>query len=145
MAKRNPGYYEVIVQNIGKVWEGSNGFTARTIFQQYVGKSKRGIGRAAGESVDLFKNDDVIKTYLGTQDNPATAKLISIPARNITINPSTKTVTFTAPKGTARKLAGRGIRVGRQKNPSDTFKELHIGDKFIFEGETKYLSFARGP
>jgi len=58
-------FYEVIVQNIGKVYEGSNGFEANTEYQRYVGKSKRGEGRAAGEGVTLYKDGDILKEHIG--------------------------------------------------------------------------------
>ena len=58
-------FYEVIVGNIGKVYEGSNGFDAIVAYNIYVGKSKRNEGRCAGESVALWLNNEPIKEFYG--------------------------------------------------------------------------------
>lgn len=57
--------YEVIVQNIGKVFEGSNGWEAKRTFNEYVGKSQREEGRAAGEGVDIYKDGHIVNQYTG--------------------------------------------------------------------------------
>jgi len=62
-------HYEVIVGNIGKVFEGHNGFDAYVVFNTYVGKSKRGEGRVAGESVALWLNNEPVKEFYGAQVN----------------------------------------------------------------------------
>ena len=59
--------YEVIVQNVGKVWEGTSGFDAFREYSAWVGKSKRGEGRAAGEGVVLFKNNEIMKEHDKTE------------------------------------------------------------------------------
>jgi hypothetical protein len=64
--ENNQGYYEVIVSNIGKVLEGSNAFKANSAFNTYVGQSKRGYGRAAGESVTMFRNGEPVKEFTGS-------------------------------------------------------------------------------
>lgn len=61
-------YWEVIVGNIGKVFEGSNGFEAQKTYSQYVGMSKSGYGRASGESVALWRDNEPIKEFTGTND-----------------------------------------------------------------------------
>jgi hypothetical protein len=58
-------FYEVLVGNIGKTWEGSNGFQANVEYNQWVGKSKRGEGRAAGENITLWKDNEIIKEHEG--------------------------------------------------------------------------------
>ncbi len=60
------GFYEVIVSNLGKVLEGNNAFKANSAFNIYVGKSKRGEGRVAGESVDMYRNGEVVKQFTGS-------------------------------------------------------------------------------
>ena len=69
--RRNPtrkavNDYEVVVGNIGRVYSGKNGFTANNTYQTYVGQSKRGRGRAAGEQVVLFKNGQIVKEHYGS-------------------------------------------------------------------------------
>lgn len=56
-------YYEVIVQNIGKVWEGHDILSATLNFTTYVRMSKSDIGRASNEVVTLFKDGLVIREY----------------------------------------------------------------------------------
>jgi hypothetical protein len=58
--------WELVVGNIGSVYQGSNGFEANSRYQTYVGQSKAGYGRAAGESVTLFRNRDLWKEYIGS-------------------------------------------------------------------------------
>ena len=59
--------YEVVVGNLGSVHAGSNGRTARQIFVDYCNASVKGWGRAAGESVTLFRDDEIVEEYIGTQ------------------------------------------------------------------------------
>ena len=58
--------YEVIVGNVGRVWEGTNVRDARFCARQYVDYSKRNTGRAAGESVVLMKDGEILEEYRGT-------------------------------------------------------------------------------
>ena len=60
------GFYEVIVSNLGKVLEGSNAFKANSVYNQYVGMSKRNYGRVAGESVDMYRNGEIVKQFTGS-------------------------------------------------------------------------------
>ena len=62
-------FWEVIVGNIGKVFEGSNGFQARVAYNSYVGMSKRNYGRASGESVSLWKDNEPFKEFIGRLDS----------------------------------------------------------------------------
>lgn len=57
-------FYEVIVGNVGKVFEGSNGFEARQNYNHYVGQSKRKVGRASGEQVSLWKDNEILEEYI---------------------------------------------------------------------------------
>ena len=59
-------FYEVIVSNVGKVAEGDNAFKANTVYNTYVGQSKRGYGRVAGETVALYRNGELVKEFLGS-------------------------------------------------------------------------------
>ena len=85
MAKRNPAFYEVIVGNIGKVWQGSNYMQAMAKYAAYVKQSKSGVGRAGGEQVSLWKNGDVIRehdeTEPGYTSNPRIPNGRLVPAR----------------------------------------------------------------
>lgn len=56
-------FYEVIVQNIGKVHEGSTLRGANAVYDNYVDQSRRGYGRAANEGVILFKDSNILKEY----------------------------------------------------------------------------------
>jgi hypothetical protein len=65
--------YEVIVGNIGRVWEGTNLIDAGRVYAEYVLKSKQGIGRAAGEDVSLWKDySSIIREHYGSlsEENP---------------------------------------------------------------------------
>lgn len=62
----NKNNYQVIVGNIGTVYEGANGFTAIREYNQYIALSKSNYGRASGENVTLFKNDDIYKEFTGS-------------------------------------------------------------------------------
>lgn len=60
--------HRVVVGNIGTVYEGTNGFEAKAAYNTYVGKSKREEGRAAGESVTHFIDEEINKEYIGALD-----------------------------------------------------------------------------
>jgi len=46
--------YEVTVGNLGTVYRGENRFDANVAYNRYQGMSKRGEGRASGESVVIW-------------------------------------------------------------------------------------------
>ena len=56
-------FYEVIVGNIGKVHEGGSYMKAFAVFQEYIKKSDATYGRASGENVALWKNNEPHKEY----------------------------------------------------------------------------------
>ena len=60
--------YQVIIGNIGTVYSGRNLRDARFHARSYVDQSKRPIGRAAGESVSLLRDGELIEEYTGTLD-----------------------------------------------------------------------------
>lgn len=66
MIKHN---YEVIVGNIGTVYQGNNGFEATKEYNQYVRLSKDNYGRAAGEDVTIIRDNDVYKEYYGDNND----------------------------------------------------------------------------
>lgn len=57
--------YDVVVSNIGIVYIGNDRDKAKEIMQEYISISKADRGRAAGESVTLLRNDDIISEYVG--------------------------------------------------------------------------------
>lgn len=57
--------YELIVGNIGKVYDGDDRVEADRLFALYVDQSKSGVGRAGGEDVVLFEDDEIIREYTG--------------------------------------------------------------------------------
>lgn len=59
-----PKTYEVIVGNIGTVYEGPHGTTARAAFREYVHASKQARGRAGGEQVTMFEDGEPVKEYV---------------------------------------------------------------------------------
>jgi hypothetical protein len=58
-------YYEVIVGNIGRVYQGSSPTIAYRTFDSYRDKSRNGEGRAAEEPVTLFADGDLRLEYEG--------------------------------------------------------------------------------
>lgn len=60
--------FEVIVGNIGTVYDGNNYMQAQGKYSHYVRQSKGGWGRAAGESVTLFHHGEIRQEFFGTQD-----------------------------------------------------------------------------
>ncbi len=58
--------FQVVVGNIGTVYDGPNGLEARVAFNQYVGHSRDGYGRAAGEPVTLWRDGEIEQEHMGT-------------------------------------------------------------------------------
>jgi len=61
--------YEVVVGNIGTVYRGDSFPLADGAFLTYVRKSKNNEGRAAGETVILFKDGEPIREKVGTVED----------------------------------------------------------------------------
>ena len=62
--------YTVIVGNIGTVYNAGNGKDATKVYNEYVRQSKQHYGKASGESVTMFKNDDeIVKEFIGAIDS----------------------------------------------------------------------------
>lgn len=69
--RRNPDKpFQVIVGNIGQVYDGSNFMEASAHFAEYVRQSKTGRGRAGGESVTLMHKGEIKREFVGTVDAP---------------------------------------------------------------------------
>jgi hypothetical protein len=98
--------YEVVVGNIGSVYSGRNGFEANKTYSTYVGQSKNGYGRAAGESVTLYKDGEITKEHWGTVENPKRR-------RNPGANAGRKR---TAPARGMVKVMGRSVRKGSKRH-----------------------------
>jgi hypothetical protein len=58
--------YQVIVGNIGTVYDGTSKVNALKDFEEYKEQSESGVGRAGGENVVLFENGEPIKQFTGT-------------------------------------------------------------------------------
>lgn len=70
MAVISANRYQVIVGNIGTVYAGPSKRKANAAFKEYVELSRQNYGRAAGESVTYFDDEEVIDEYYGTnQEN----------------------------------------------------------------------------
>jgi hypothetical protein len=61
--------YEVVVGNIGTVYAGRSYGLANATFDEYVVQSKSGYGRASGEAVTLFKDNDIHEEYEGANND----------------------------------------------------------------------------
>ena len=58
--------WEVIVGNVGTVFDGTRESAARQAYKDYVIKSKSGNGRAGGEDVTLMKNGEPVDEHFGS-------------------------------------------------------------------------------
>ena len=58
-----PTFY-VVVGNLGEVHRGPDKMAAELKFDHYVSLSVLGQGRAAGESVTLFKDDEIVSEHV---------------------------------------------------------------------------------
>ncbi len=58
-----PHTYQVIVGNIGTVYDGDNGFDARRTFMSYVKDSGAKYGRASGEPVTLMRDGEPVEEH----------------------------------------------------------------------------------
>lgn len=56
--------FEVIVGNIGTVYDGPSQSTAWLAFEEYVSQSTEGKGRASGEAVYCICDDDVLWEHM---------------------------------------------------------------------------------
>jgi hypothetical protein len=57
--------YRVVVGNVGTVYSGFNRKEAKEAFHSYVEDSEDNFGRAGGEDVALFEDDEIIDEHLG--------------------------------------------------------------------------------
>lgn len=62
-------FYEVICGNIGQVHSGNNPSDANDMYDEFVRQSKANSGRAAGESVYLMEDGEIIAEYHGPADD----------------------------------------------------------------------------
>ena len=58
--------WTTIVGNVGTVYEGTNGFTAKQLYEYWVRLSKGSQGRASGEPVTLLRDDEIHKQHDGS-------------------------------------------------------------------------------
>lgn len=59
-------YYEVLVGNIGKVWEGNHHNDGMNVYAIYVNQSQTNYGRASGADVTLWVDGEIIKEFVGS-------------------------------------------------------------------------------
>lgn len=57
--------WQVIVDNVGTVYDGTDETVARKSYNDYVTISKAGHGRAGGKNVSLFDDSDVVEEHRG--------------------------------------------------------------------------------
>ena len=60
--------HEVIVGNIGTVYDGPSEIKALAKYDTYVNQSRDNYGRAAGESVTMLTNGEISREYSSTED-----------------------------------------------------------------------------
>ncbi|HET9536988.1 MAG TPA: hypothetical protein VFP43_16890 [Mesorhizobium sp.] len=60
--------YQVVVGNIGTVYDGPSFLDASFHLAAYRLQSQSGRGRAGGETVTLLRDGEILEEYLGTQD-----------------------------------------------------------------------------
>lgn len=68
-------FFDVTVGNIGLVYSGPSLFEADAAFSAYRRASIDNIGRAAGETVTMFKNSEILREHVGTIEREETATL----------------------------------------------------------------------
>ena len=61
--------YQVIVGNIGTVYQGNNHEVARLVYLDYCELADKGYGRAAGECVTLMRGDEIVTQHLGKEES----------------------------------------------------------------------------
>ena len=61
----NKCFYEVLVGNIGKVWQGTNQLECEGVFNTYKAQSESNYGRAAGEDVTIWRDGELIWEFEG--------------------------------------------------------------------------------
>ncbi len=57
--------YEIVVSNIGTVYQGNSKKEAEKIYNEYIKLSKGNYGRACGENCYFMKNGEPLKTFYG--------------------------------------------------------------------------------
>jgi len=60
--------YEVIVGNIGTVYQGSSKLFALRRFNEYRNLSDIGYGRASEESITMLTDDEITAEHIGAQE-----------------------------------------------------------------------------
>lgn len=61
--EEEPPNYEVVVGNVGTVYDGASEEAAHKAFSQFVERSESGLGRCGNEQVTLFKDGDLIDQH----------------------------------------------------------------------------------
>lgn len=65
----NNAKYSVCISNVGNVWNGATLESAIREYKECVQLSKNDYGRFGGESVTIFKHDEIIKEFIGANEN----------------------------------------------------------------------------
>lgn len=60
-------HYQVIVGNIGTVYDGASFIEAKQAYSDYRKQSRANCGRASGESVTMLCDNDIKWEHIGTQ------------------------------------------------------------------------------
>lgn len=61
--------YQVIVGNIGTVYDGDSYMDAKQAYSEYRKQSRANYGRASGESVTMFENDEIKWEHDGSNES----------------------------------------------------------------------------
>jgi len=60
-------HYQVIVGNIGTVYDGGSFIEAKQSYSDYCKQSRENYGRASGENVTMFCDNEIKWEHIGTQ------------------------------------------------------------------------------
>ena len=104
--------YEVIVGNVGTVYDGFSRSAALTKYSTYVKSSRSGGGRAGGEDVTLMRDGDIVKEHSGRRrGNPRTKRNCRNP-KQLLFKSKAAAVAYARAHG-AKKFSVKKLKRGR--------------------------------
>jgi hypothetical protein len=73
MGDKEMSKFQVIVGNIGTVYDGNNYMQAMAAYSVYIRQSRNNYGRAAGEDVAVMHNGEPTHEYFGGLSSPSSS------------------------------------------------------------------------
>jgi hypothetical protein len=61
--------YQVIVSNVGTVYDGNSYQEAIDVYGNYIGQSQAGLGRVGGENVTIVDSGEITVEHFGDVNN----------------------------------------------------------------------------